>query len=178
MSSILSTIGNTPLVKLQKLVPNGAADVYVKLEYFNPTGSYKDRMALAIIEAAEKRGELKKGMNVIECTGGSTGTSMAFVCMLKGYRFKAISSDAFAKEKLKAIQIFGGELEIIPSEGGKITPNLIPSLIARAEVLSRGGAFWTNQFKNRDALDGYKIMANEIVAQLEKPVDEFYAAVG
>jgi cysteine synthase A len=178
MSSILSAIGNTPLVKLQKLVPPGAADVYVKLEYFNPTGSYKDRMALAIIEAAEKRGDLKKGMNVIECTGGSTGTSMAFVCMIKGYGFKAISSDAFAKEKLKAIQMFGGELEIIPSEGGKITPNLIPSLIARAEVLSKQGAYWTNQFKNRDALEAYEIMANEILAQLKKPIDEFCAAVG
>ncbi len=178
MSTILSSIGNTPLVKLQKLAPSGAADVYVKLEYFNPTGSYKDRMALAIIEAAEKRGDLKKGMNVIECTGGSTGTSMAFVCMLKGYRFKAISSDAFAKEKLKAIQMFGGELEIVPSEGGKITPNLIPSLIARAEAQSKEGAYWTDQFKNRDALDGYKIMAQEILMQLKKPVDEFCGAVG
>jgi cysteine synthase A len=178
MRTILSSIGNTPLVKLQNLVPPGAADVYVKLEYFNPTGSYKDRMALAIIDAAEKRGELKKGMNVIECTGGSTGTSMAFVCTLKGYKFKAISSDAFAKEKLKAIQMFGGELEIIPSEGGKITPNLIPTLIARAEVLSRQGAYWTNQFKNSDALEGYKIMGKEILAQLNKPVDEFCAAVG
>ncbi len=178
MSTILSAIGNTPLVKLQKLVPTGAADVFVKLEYFNPTGSYKDRMALAIIEAAENRGELKKGMSVIECTGGSTGTSMAFVCTIKGYRFKAISSDAFAKEKLKAIQMFGGELEIIPSEGGKITPNLIPSLIARAEVLASQGAYWTNQFKNRDAIDGYKIMGEEILKQMKKPIDEFCAAVG
>ena len=77
--SIFAAVGNTPLVKLQQVVPANHADVYVKLEYFNPTGSYKDRMALAIIEEAEKRGALKKGMTVVECTGGSTGTSLAFV---------------------------------------------------------------------------------------------------
>lgn len=178
MSTILSAIGNTPLVKLQKLVPSGCADVYVKLEYFNPTASYKDRMALAIIEAAEKRGDIKPGTQVVECTGGSTGTSLAFICAVKGYKFKAISSDAFAKEKLKSIQMFGGELELVASDGGKITPDLIPKMMARAEALSKAGAFWTNQFKNTDALDGYKILGREILTQLNKPVDEFCAAVG
>ena len=178
MSRILSAIGNTPLVKLQKLVPSGCADVYVKLEYFNPTASYKDRMALAIIEAAENRGDLKPGAQVVECTGGSTGTSLAFICAVKGYKFKAISSDAFAKEKLKSIQMFGGELELVSSDGGKITPDLIPKMMARAEELSKGGAFWTDQFKNTDALDGYKILGREILAQSNKPIDEFCAAVG
>ena len=178
-ASILTTIGNTPLVQLKKIVPDYCADIYVKLEYFNPTGSYKDRMALAIIEAAEKRGTLKPGMNVVECTGGSTGTSLAFVCAVKGYRFKAISSDAFAKEKLRAIQMFGAELELIPSDGGKITPDLIPRMMDRAAALAaQPGTHWTNQFKNTDALEGYKILGKEILNQLAKPVDVFCAAVG
>ena len=177
--NILSSIGNTPLVQLMKIIPQHCADIYVKLEYFNPTGSYKDRMAMAIIAEAEKRGELRPGMNVVECTGGSTGTSLAFVCSNKGYAFKAISSDAFAKEKLKAIQMFGGELELVPSEGGKITPDLIPKMISRAEVLAaKTGTYWTRQFTNIDALEGYKLMGTEISNQLNKTVDVFCAAVG
>jgi cysteine synthase len=179
MTTILSAIGNTPLVQLKKVVPDGCADIFVKLEYFNPTSSYKDRMALAIIEEAEKRGELKKGMTVLECTGGSTGTSLAFICSAKGYGFKAISSDAFAKEKLKAIQIFGGEVELIASDGGKITPDLIPRMISRAEVLSKEpGMYWANQFKNADALQGYRTLGKEIIKQISKPIDIFCAAVG
>ena len=177
--NILSTIGQTPLVQLTHLVPKNCADIFVKLEYFNPTGSYKDRMALAIIENAERRGDLKAGMQVVECTGGSTGTSLALVCAAKGYKFKAISSDAFAKEKLKAIQTFGGDLEIVASEGGKITPDLIPRMIARAETLSsQPGTYWTNQFKNKDAFEGYKPIGTEIVNQLTRPVNVFCAAVG
>ena len=122
--NILQTIGNTPLVKLSKIVPEDCADIYVKLEYFNPTGSYKDRMAMAIIEEAEKRGDIKQGTTIVEFTGGSTGTSMAFICAVKGYRFKVVSSDAFAKEKLKTMQLFGADLNIIPAEEGKITPGL------------------------------------------------------
>ncbi len=177
--NILSTIGHTPLVQLKKIIPDHCADIYVKLEYFNPTASYKDRMALAIIEAAEKKGTLRKGMTVVECTGGSTGTSLAFVCSAKGYAFKAISSDAFAKEKLKAIQLFGGALELIPSEGGKITPDLIPKMISRAEVLSsEKNTFWARQFTNTDAIEGYRAMGNEISQQLNKTVDVFCGAVG
>src|ERR1700750_3208680 len=97
-NTIIHAVGNTPLVKLQHIVPANCADIYVKLEYFNPTGAYKDRMALAIIEAAEKRGERRPGMTVIECTAGGTGLAMALVCAAKGYQFKAITSDAFAPE--------------------------------------------------------------------------------
>src|SRR6476646_9017380 len=97
--TILHVIGNTPLVRLQKVVPADSAQVLVKLEYFSPTGSYKDRMALAMIEGAEARGDLRPGMTVVEYTGGSTGSSLAFVCAMKGYRFKVVSSDAFAREK-------------------------------------------------------------------------------
>src|SRR5262245_2875277 len=96
--SILEAIGHTPVVQLNRVVPKNCADSFVKLEYYNPTGSYKDRMALAMIEEAEKRGDLKPGMTVVEYTGGSTGSSLAFVCAVKGYKFHVVSSDAFANE--------------------------------------------------------------------------------
>jgi cysteine synthase A len=179
MQDITSTIGNTPLVKLKRIVPEACADIYVKLEYFNPTGSYKDRMALAIIEEAEKRGALQPGMKVVECTGGSTGTSLALVCTIKGYRFLAVSSDAYAKEKLQSIRLFGGELELIPSAGGKITPDLIPQMIKRAEEIgATEGAYLTRQFVNEDALQGHRKMGREILEQVKTSIDVFCAAVG
>src|SRR3954463_15626147 len=98
--SVLDAIGKTPVVRLRKLVDGNSAEVVVKLEYFNPTGSYKDRMALAMIEGAERRGALRPGMRVVEYTGGSTGSSLAMVCAMKGYDFHPLSSDAFAAEKL------------------------------------------------------------------------------
>jgi len=178
-ASILHAIGHTPLVKLQQLVPPGSSDVYVKLEYYNPTGSYKDRMALAIIEEAEERGDLQPGMTVVECTGGSTGTSLAFICAVKGYPFRVISSDAFAKEKLQAMRLFGADLEIIPSEGGKITPDLIPRMMERAKQIgSEKGFYYTQQFLNKDAITGYQQMGKEIIAQLDKPIAAFCGAVG
>jgi cysteine synthase A len=177
--TILGTIGHTPMVKLSRIVPAGCADIYVKLEYFNPTGSYKDRMALSIIEEAEKRGDIRPGMHIVEYTGGSTGTSLAFVCSVKGYHFTAISSDAFAKEKLQTMRLFGAELEIIPSEGGKITPDLIPKMVQRATQLAdEEGVYLTKQFENRDAIKGYRQLGKEILAQIDKPIDVFCAGVG
>lgn len=177
--NIFHAIGNTPLVRLQKVVPSNCAAVYVKLEYYNPTGSYKDRMALAIVEQAEKRGTLKKGMTVVECTGGSTGTSLAFVCAVKGYRFRVVSSDAFAKEKLQSMRLFGAELELVKSEGGKITPDLIPRMIARTqEINAEGNVYLTKQFENTDAIEGYRRMGEEIVRQLNLPIDVFCGAAG
>ena len=128
----LDAIGNTPLVRLQKLVPADSAQVLVKLEYTNPTGSYKDRMALAMIEEAEKRGDLKPGMTVVEYTGGSTGSSLAFVCAVKGYPFKVVSSNAFSREKLQTMKAFGADLVIVHSDSGVTTPDLIPKRILRA----------------------------------------------
>src|SRR5262245_63207694 len=113
VDSVLRTIGHTPLVRLRRLVPAGSADVVVKLEYFNPTGSYKDRMALAMVEGAERRGALKPGMRVIEFTGGSTGSSLAMVCAMKGYPFHPLSSDAFSAEKLDTMRAFGADLELV-----------------------------------------------------------------
>jgi len=175
----LSAIGNTPLVKLQNIVPEQCADIYVKLEYLNPTGSFKDRMAQAIIEEAEYRGTLRPGMTVVECTAGSTGTALAFVCAVKKYRFKVISSDAFAKEKLQSMRALGAEIQIIPSEGGRITPDLIPRMIGLASELGQQPEnYWTRQFENRDAIEGYRKMGQEIVKQCRSTVDVFVAAVG
>src|SRR3954449_10785942 len=127
-ASMTEVTGRTPVVQLRMVVPDGAADVFVKLEWFNPTGSYKDRMALAMVEEAERRGDLRPGMTVVEYTGGSTGSSLAFVCAAKGYRFRVVSSDAFASEKLRTMQAFGADLGIMPIQGGKITPDLIPRM--------------------------------------------------
>lgn len=176
--NILQTIGNTPLVKLFKIVPENCADIYVKLEYFNPTGSYKDRMALAIIEAAEARGDIKQGTTVVEFTGGSTGTSMAFICAVKGHHFKVICSDAFAKEKLKTMRLFGADLEIIESEGGRITPSLFIKMEERVrQIVNETGAYWTKQFYNEDAQLGYKKLGKEITDRLNN-IDVFCAGVG
>ena len=175
---ILSTIGRTPIVQLKRLVPAGGADVFIKLEYFNPTGSYKDRMALAMIEGAERRGALRPGMRVIEFTGGSTGSSLAMICAVKGYPFVALTSDAFAAEKLRTIAAFGAELEIIPSEGGKVTPSLFDKFKARiAEMKNQPDTFWTDQFHNHDALNGYRQIGDELLQQLGS-VDAFCGGVG
>ncbi len=172
-------VGGTPLVRLNKTVPDSAADVFVKLEWFNPTGSYKDRMALAMIEEAEKRGDLRPGMTVVEYTGGSTGSSLAFVCAVKGYRFRVVSSDAFAAEKLRTMTAFGAELTIVPSEGGKITPDLVPRMIEKArEIASEQTSYFTNQLHNADSIVGYRQIGNEIYEQLDRPIDVFCASVG
>jgi cysteine synthase len=178
VESVLQTIGRTPLVHLQRLVPRGSADVVVKLEYFNPTGSYKDRMALAMIEGGERRGALRPGMRVVEYTGGSTGSSLAMVCAMKGYHFHPLSSDAFAVEKLDTMRAFGADLEIVPSDGGKVTPALFDRFKVRIAELARdANTFWTDQFNNADALEGYAGIGRELVEQVGR-VDAFVGAVG
>ena len=179
VGSALDAIGNTPVVKLARVVPEGCADVYVKLEAFNPTGSYKDRFARAMIEGAEARGELKPGMNVVEYTTGSTGSSLAFVCAVKGYPLRIVTSDAFAKEKLRTMEVFGATLTIVPSDGGKVTPDLVPRMMEEAKRLAgEDNVFWTNQFHNPNLLDGYRAIASELMTQLDRPIDAFCAAVG
>jgi cysteine synthase A len=177
--SALEAIGDTPVVRLRKIVPPGSAEVLVKLEYFNPTGSYKDRMALAMIEEAEARGTLRPGMTVVEYTGGSTGSSLAFVCAVKGYRFKVVSSDAFAREKLQTMRAFGADLIVIPSERGRITPDLIPRMIEAARELARSpDVYWTDQFNNTDSLAGYAGIGHELLAQVAQPIHAFCGGVG
>jgi len=178
VDSVLHAIGRTPLVRLRRLVSPGSADVVVKLEYFNPTGSYKDRMALAMIEGAEKRGVLKAGVRVIEYTGGSTGSSLALVCAMKGYQFHPLSSDAFAAEKLDTMRAFGADLEIVRSDGGKVTPALFDKFKARIkELLQEPNTFWTDQFNNADAIDGYANIGHELAEQIGT-VDAFVGMVG
>lgn len=178
VQSVLHAIGRTPVLRLRKVVAPGSADVYVKLEYFNPTGSYKDRMALAMIEGAERRGTLRKGMRVVEYTGGSTGSSLAMVCAIKGYEFHPLSSDAFAQEKLDTMRAFGADLELVASDGGRVTPALFDRFKARiAELMQDPNNFWTDQFNNRDALDGYANIGRELVEQVGH-VDAYVGAVG
>jgi len=176
---VLSAIGHTPLVKLQRVVPAGAADVLVKLEFFNPTCSYKDRMALAMIEGAERRGTLKPGMRVVEFTGGSTGSSLAMVCAAKNYPFVVLSSDAFAREKLLTMEAFGAELRMVPSDGGKVTPALFDRFRKEiAKLAAEPDTFWTDQFHNEDAIDGYKGIGRELFEQTGGQLDAFCGAVG
>jgi cysteine synthase len=174
----LGGIGRTPLVRLGALTAPGDGEVWVKLEAANPTGSYKDRMALAMIEGAERRGELAAGQTVVEYTGGSTGSSLALVCAVKGYPLRIVTSDAFSAEKLRTMEAFGAQLEVVPSPDG-IYPGLITRLRERvAEIVAEEGAFGTDQFNNLDALDGYRTIGEEIVDQLDETIHAACLYVG
>lgn len=177
--TILNGIGNTSLLPLRHIVPNSGARIVLKLESENPTGSMKDRMALAMIKAAEADGRLKPGGSVVEYTGGSTGTSLALISAVKGYQLHIVSSDAFTKEKLDHMRILGAKLQIVPSDEGKMTEELFQSMIEAARVLQeKTGAYWTNQLNNADQLSGYRSMGVEIWEQTGGSVDAFVQAVG
>lgn len=177
--SVLQAIGNTPVVRLRNVVTPAMAEVLVKLEYYSPTGSYKDRMALAMIEGAESRGELRPGMRVVEWTGGSTGSSLALICAVKGYRFTPISSDGFAREKLQTMRLFGGELEIFPAPEGKLPPELYVRMRSRAEELAKEpGTFYTDQFHNADAIRAYMGIGRELMEQAGNGLAAFCGGVG
>ncbi len=176
---VLGAIGSTSLVRLRKVVPPNCADILVKLEWENPTGSVKDRMAHAVIARAEQDGRLKPGYTVIEYTGGSTGASLALVCAAKGYRIHIVSSDAFSQEKLDQMAALGAELTLVPSEGGRTTKKLILDMIARARELSaQPHTFWTDQLNNHDSIAGYYSLGEEIRAQTQGRVDAFVHCVG
>jgi cysteine synthase len=176
---ILHAIGHTSLVQLQRVVPPGCADVLVKLEWENPTGSVKDRMALAVISGAEADGRLQPGDTVVEYTGGSTGASLALVCAAKGYRIRIVSSDAFSREKLDQMAALGAELTIVPSEGGRTTKKLILDMIEAARMLSREpNTYWTDQLNNRDSIAGYFPLGEEIWTQTSGRVNAFVHCVG
>jgi cysteine synthase len=177
-SAMLGAIGNTPIVRLTRLPEPDSAEIWVKLESYNPTGSYKDRMALAMIEGAERAGRLHSGQTVVEYTGGSTGSSLAFVCSVKGYPLRIVTSDAFAIEKTRTIEAFGGDVELISSPEG-ITPELIPRMMERAaEIVEEVDGFATDQFNNQDMIDGYRAMGREILEQLDGPPDAFCSYIG
>jgi cysteine synthase A len=175
---VLATIGNTPIVRLGRLPEPGSAEIVVKLESHNPTGSYKDRMALAMIEGAERDGRLRPGQTVVEYTGGSTGSSLALVCAVKGYPLRIVSSDAYAPEKIATMRRLGAEVELVPSPEG-ITPTLVPRIVARArEVAVEVGGYQTDQFNNRDMLEGYRAIGVELLEQLDGRLDAFCLYVG
>jgi cysteine synthase A len=177
-SDVLATIGSTSIVRLERLPEPGSGEIWVKVEGANPTGSYKDRMALAMIEGAERSGRLSPGQTVVEYTGGSTGSSLALVCALKGYPLRIVTSDAFAEEKTRTMLAFGAEVEILPSPEG-ITPDLIPRMMARAaEIVDETRGFATDQFNNTDMIEGYRGLGREILEQLEGAPDAFCAYVG
>ncbi len=176
---ILQAIGNTSLVRLNKVVPPKCADIFVKLEWENPTGSVKDRMAQAVISRAEADGRLKPGDTVVEYTGGSTGTSLALVCAAKGYRLRIVSSDAFSREKLDHMAALGAELTLVRSEGGLTTKKLILDMIEAARELSREPhTYWTDQLNNHDSIAGYYSLGEEIWSQTKGEVDAFVHSVG
>jgi len=176
---ILHAIGNTSMVRLRKVVPPNCADIFVKLEWENPTGSLKDRMAQAVISRAEEDGRLKPGDTVVEYTGGSTGASLALVCAAKGLRLQIVSSDAFSQEKLDHMVALGAELTLVQSEGGLTTKQLILDMIEAARRLSQEpNTYWTDQLNNQDSIAGYYPLGEEIWSQTKGEIDAFVHSVG
>jgi cysteine synthase len=175
----LAAIGNTPLVELTRVVPAGSARVMVKLEFANPTGSMKDRMARAAIERAASDGRLRPNDTVVEYTAGTTGISLAFVCAALGYGLHIVFSDAFSIEKGRTMRAFGAVVEEVPSATGQINEALIKAMIARAgEVAALPGHWWCDQLNNHDAIAGYLPLGEEIWAQTGGRIDAFVHAVG
>lgn len=177
--SILGRIGNTPLLEIKRLRPEGCARLLMKIESENPTGSMKDRMALAMIEAAEADGRLSPGGPVVEYTGGSTGVSLALVCAVKEYPISIVTSDAFSQEKRLQTAAFGADLTLVPSKDGGMDAALTRNMIAAArEIAERKQAYWTDQLNNADQLSAYHKMAEEIWAQTEGRIDAFVQSAG
>jgi cysteine synthase A len=177
--SILNAIGNTPLIQLTRIVPHGSGQVLVKLESANPTGSMKDRMARAAIEAAERDKRILPGGTAVEYTGGTTGISLAFVCSAKGYKIEIVFSDAFSQEKALMMKALGASITVVPSHGKGITENLIKRMIEKARIISqRPHHWWSDQLNNRDAIEGYSPLGEEIWSQTEGRIEAFVHAVG
>jgi len=176
---LLRAIGNTSLVELRKIVPSNGAKIFVKLEWENPTGSMKDRMAEAVISRAEADGRLNPGDTVVEYTGSSTGASLALVCAARGYRIHIVSSDAFSREKLDHMRALGAELTLVKSEDGRTTKKLILDMIEAARALSREPhTYWTDQLNNHDSIAGYFALGEEIWNQTNGEVSAFVHCVG
>ena len=179
LDPMLEAIGNTPLVRLERVVPGGCGEVWLKLESGNPTGSYKDRMAVSVIGRAIQRGDLGPGDRIVEYTGGSTGTALAFVAVRCGLRMLAVSSDAFADVKLRSMRSYGAEVIVEPSDNGAITPELISRMRDRAYALAEEpGSFYADQFGSPDVPAGYVPMGAEIAEQTGGRVDVLCAGVG
>ena len=172
--NVIAGIGNTPLILLQKIVPEKSANIFVKLEWANPTGSMKDRMAQVVIEKAAASGKLNPGDTVVEYTAGTTGVSLAFVCAAMGYKFHAAFSDAFSEEKRRTMLAFGAKITDVISDNKKITATLINEMIATAKKISeQPGHWWCDQLNNEDAAKGYHSLGEEIWQQMNGKLDAF-----
>jgi cysteine synthase A len=177
--TVLDAIGRTRLIPLRHLVPAGSARILLKLEYENPTGSMKDRMALAMVEAAEADGRLRPSGSVVEYTGGSTGVSLAFVCAAKRIPLQIVTSGASSKEKRDHMVALGARLTLVPSPTGGTTKALIEEMIETARNLaSAPGSYWTDQLNNTDQLVSYERMGEEIWEQTAGQVGAFVQSVG
>ena len=179
MTNVLDAIGRTSLVRLRRIVPANGAEVFVKLEWENPTGSVKDRMALAVISRAEADGRLKPGDTVVEYTGGSTGTSLALVCAARNHPIRIVTSDAFSREKRDHMAALGAELTLVPSEGGRTTKRLILDMVEAARKISvEPRTYWTDQLRNLDSVAGYHPLGEEIWEQTGGRIGAFVHSVG
>jgi cysteine synthase A len=179
VTGILERIGDTSVVELRRILPRNRARILLKLESENPTGSMKDRMALAIVEAAESDGRLAGNGTVVEYTGGSTGVSLALVCAVKGYRLRIVSSDAFAREKLDHMRLLGADLQLVESDGGRMTEQLTRDMIEAARVITEEtSGFWADQLANTDQLPAYERMGEELGSQTDGGIDAFVQCVG
>lgn len=175
----LDAIGHTPLVPLEVFEPAGGAEIWLKLEGGNPTGSYKDRMAVSVLRSAMERGDLQSRDRVVEYTGGSTGTALAFVCAVLGLKFTAVFSDAFSESKKLAMETFGAQVLVERSDDGAITPELIARMRGRARALgAEPGSFYADQFGSPDVRRGYEPMGMEVAEDLAEGVHALIAAVG
>jgi len=172
--SILDTVGDTPLVRLNKIVPDGCAEVYAKLESFNPMSSVKDRVAKAMIEDAERRGKVGPGATVVEPTSGNTGIGLAMVCAAKGYKLILTMPDSASSERRRLLRALGAELVLTPGAEG------MAGAVKKAEEIARSaaGSYMPQQFKNKvNPATHKKTTAKEIMRTLDH-VDAFVAGVG
>ncbi|RDI43247.1 PLP-dependent cysteine synthase family protein [Nocardia mexicana] len=176
---ILACIGNTSLVALRNILPENGSRVLLKMESENPTGSMKDRMALAMIRAAEADGRLEPGGSVVEYTGGSTGVSLALICAVQGYRLDIVTSDAFARDKLEHMRRLGATLHIVPSDAGRMTERLTRDMVEATRLIAaRTGGVWIDQLNNSDQIQGYGTLGEEIWTQAGGRIDGFVQSVG
>ncbi len=175
VNSILDLIGNTPMVKLQKVVEKGSADVYAKLEMFNPGGSVKDRIALNMVEQAEKKGLLRAGSLIVEPTSGNTGIGLAIVGRVKGYKVILAMPEGTSQERIQILQSFGAEVVLTPAKEGMI--GAVEK--AREIVAGQKDAFMPQQFTNPDNPAMHrKTTAKEILKDMPGNIDAFVAGVG
>jgi cysteine synthase len=179
MAAGLDAIGSTPLVRLRSSESEGGSEIWAKWEGANPTGSMKDRMAAGMVAHGEETGSLRPGMRVVEYTGGSTGSSLAMVCAARGYRAHLVTADCFAVEKIRTMQAFGAEVEVLESDGGQVTPELFDRFKVRiAELAEDPDTWWAEQFVNPGNATGYRALGQEIAEGLEGGIDGFVMGIG